>query len=148
MPYTLWHHDQLVGATEFEIKGRRPKQRAGVFRPDPAGIALVPAIAGIHRAIRDFERMVLRRKLGPDETYDAMGTTPEGMRVVECGNVISELQLRDDWGNVVAWETVAILDLTEFSKWRLRNEARALAEKKHRYMISATMKYRDIDLRH
>lgn len=148
MPYTLWHNNQLIGQTDFELRGHAPKQRAGVFRPDPAGLALVPAIAGVHRALFEFERMAARRKLSEDEMIDAMGTTPEGMRVVECGKVISELQLRDDWGNVVAYETVALLDLTQFSKWQLRNEARALAKKKHHYMISATMKYRDLSLQH
>ena len=139
MPWTLWYNHQLIGQTDFEFDGRHPMQRVGVFRPHPHAISLVPALAYVHEALHDFERMVRQRRLSPEEMLDSMGTTPEGIRVAECGEILEHLQLRDDGGLAVACEAIAILDLTEFREGRARNEARSVASGPRRYMISTTM---------
>ena len=147
MPWTLWYHHQLIGQTSFEVQGRHPRQRLGLFRPDPHGASLVPAIAYVHQALREFERMVERRKLTPEEMLDSMGTTPEGQRVAECGEILEQLQLRDDAGSAVACEAIAILDVTEVAEKRdaPREAARDAAKESRRYMISTTISGQDFD---
>jgi hypothetical protein len=110
-----------------------------VFRPDPGGAPLLPAITSVHRAVSAFEELIRQRKLTREQTIDCMATTPEGQRVAECGEIISQLKLRDPGGTVVKWKTIAILDLEEIGHNNLRKPARERVGTE-RFMISATMK--------
>ena len=144
MPWTLWYHHQLIGQTSFELQGRHPRQRLGLFRPDPHGVSLVPALAYVHRALSDFEQMVERRKLTTEEMLDSMGTTPEGKRVAECGEILEQLQLRDDTGSAVACEAIAILDVTGLHAGR-PGEEHGPAREERRYLISTTISGADFE---
>jgi hypothetical protein len=57
MPYTLWSREQLLGETDFEFyKGSGPR-RAGVFRPTPLGVTLLPTLTGIGPALLGFGQL-------------------------------------------------------------------------------------------
>ena len=120
MPFTLWSRDVLVGETDFELGERVGPHRAGVFRPAPSGMMLLPALTAMAPAL--FELGMAARELGlaPDSesedeqaTLDLIESSTAGKKMLASASQIASLELRDGSGKQIAIESILVSDLQE-----------------------------------
>ena len=73
MPYTLWSRKELLGETDFEAHTGFGPRRAGVFRPTPLGVTLLPTLTGIGPALLGFGQLFTSEtsRRGDDADFDA-----------------------------------------------------------------------------
>lgn len=142
MPYTLRLQGVVVGETDFEHKGQRPRQHAGVFRPAPSGMAALPKITGLCAASLAFARVVERTRPSNQAAAIAMiDKTPEGQRLVEHAKVIERLELLDPNDKALAIESIAVSNLQELAELAASKLGKAtLSITAPRYLISATIR--------
>lgn len=142
MPYTLRLQGVVVGETDFEHRGQRPGQQAGVFRPAPSGMAALPHITGMFAASLAFARVVERtRPSNQAATITLLEQTPEGQRLVEHAKVIERLELLDPNGKALAIESIAVTNLQELAELAASRLGKApLSITAPRYLISATVR--------
>jgi hypothetical protein len=150
MPYTLSLHGVVIGETEFEHKGLRPRQHAGIFRPTELGIAVLPQITGMFAASLAFTRVVERRKAEVETADGVIGlleNTPEGQKLIEHAKVIDQLELRDPNGDVLPIESIAVSNLQELARLAASKLGKAsVGDGAPRYLISATIRDRGAPL--
>jgi hypothetical protein len=118
--YTVWMYGQKIGETRFEAlcAGRR---RAGVFHPTEFGIAMLPGITDMFPALVAFRDMCERAGVDVDDdrpetgrdAFEAFKGTPEGKRVVAAARRIAEIEVREETGESIQWESLAISNLEE-----------------------------------
>lgn len=142
MPYTLRLEGVVVGETDFEHKGQRPRQQAGVFRPAPSGMAALPQITGMFAASLAFTRVVERNRTSSQaNAIELLEKTPEGQRLVEHAKVIERLELLDPNGNALAIESIAVSNLQELAELAASKLGKAtLGVTAPKYLISATIR--------
>jgi hypothetical protein len=143
MPYTLTLNGVVIGETDFEHTGRGPRQQAGIFRPTPLGLDVLPQVTGMFAASLAFTRVVEQRK-SEIETADGivalMENTPEGRKLIEHARVIDQLELRDPHGQLLAVESIAVSNLQELAELAASKLGKAVARNAPpRYLISATI---------
>jgi hypothetical protein len=147
MPYTLSLNGVVIGETDFEHKGRGPRQQAGIFRPTPLGLAMLPQVTGMFAASLAFTRVVERRKSeieNADGILTLMENTPEGQKLIEHAKVIDQLELRDPNGCLLAVESIAVSNLQELAELAASRLGKAAAANAApRYLISATIRASD-----
>lgn len=120
MRHTVWYHEQQIGETDFELVARGRK-RAGVFRPTAFGLTVLPAITAIVPALFDFRDMCERsgidtedeRPETADAAMDAFGRTSEGERVMSAVRQVAALEVRDEHGHTMRWESILISDMQQ-----------------------------------
>ena len=144
MPYTLLLHGIVIGETDFEHKGRGPRQQAGIFRPAASGLGLLPKITGMFAASLAFMRVVEKHKSAMDKNgetaLELLEDTPEGRTLVEHAKVIEQLELRDPNGNQLAIESIAVSNLQELATLAASRVGRACAgDVPPKYLISVTV---------
>ena len=144
MPYTLLLHGIVIGETDFEHKGHGPRQQAGVFRPAPSGLDLLPRITGMFAASLAFMRVVERNKAAIDSNdataMDLLEQTPEGRCLVEHAKVIEQLELRDPAGKEMAIESIAVSNLQELAALAASKLGKAsTGDVPPKYLISVTV---------
>jgi hypothetical protein len=145
MPYTLLLDGAVIGETDFEHTGQGPRQRAGVFRPSPQGLPILPQITGMFAATLAFRNAiersgVLQQDRVEDASIDALENTPEGQRLVAHAKVIEQLELRDPDGHRLAIESIAVSDLRELATLAASQWGKgSLSKDAPRYLISATI---------
>lgn len=118
MTYTIWMHGRQIGETAFEYEHDK-RRRAGSFQPTEFGLHVLPSITAMTPALLDFGELCKRGGIDPDNpsdaaavaALDAYGDTPEGQRVIAAAKSISQLQVRDATGSLVAWDFLSITDL-------------------------------------
>ena len=120
--YTVWMYGQMIGETRFEalVAGRK---RAGVFHPTEFGIALLPGITDMFPALVDFKDMCERQGLDVQDdrletgrdAFETLKDTPEGRRVVAAARRIAEIEVREENGECIPWESLAISNLEELA---------------------------------
>jgi hypothetical protein len=148
MRYTLWHRDVLVGETDFGL-GMRGGSRAGVFHPAPSGMAVLPALTAMAPALIGLGEMMERLPLLDEEierdvdgAVEAITSSPEGQRMLRAAEQIAELELRDDNGKHVPFDSILVSDLQEMTAMgaQLRAQPPRGGEGLDpvRYVISAT----------
>lgn len=145
MPYTLLLHGVVIGETDFEHKGQGPRQQAGVFRPSPSGMTVLPQITGMFAASLAFMRVVERNKTSLAQNGDtALGlleSTPEGRRLIEHAKVLEQLELRDPDGKPLAIESIAVSNLQELAALAASKLGKAtLGATAPKYLISVTIR--------
>jgi hypothetical protein len=143
--FTLFHLGQLVGTTEFEHPGSTPNQRLGKFQPTDYGLTVLPRLTGLLEAAFGLKREMERLGIDPEGDADvisaALEEIPDGRRVVDVGRAISEMELRNDNGQVVVFTSLAISDVRQLIA--LAGEVTGSHEDPDdvgdwRYLISAT----------
>lgn len=144
MPYTLLLHGMIIGETDFEHKGQGPRQQAGVFRPSPSGMAVLPQITGMFAASLAFLRVIERNKTAPAHNENTvlalLENSPEGRRLVEHAKVIEQLELRDPNGKPLPIESIAVSNLQELAALAASKLGKAtLGASAPKYLISATI---------
>src|SRR5687768_12867794 len=87
MAYTVWIDGMKVGDTSLELS-HGSGRRAGVFHPSVEGLALLPGITAMARALLDAGRMCRESgidtedpDLDVDSATEAVFATPEGRRI-------------------------------------------------------------------
>lgn len=142
MPYTLLLHGVVIGETDFEHKGQGPRQQAGVFRPSPSGMAVLPQITGMFAASLAFMRVVERNKPSDQDTaLTLLEKTPEGRRLIEHAKVIEQLELHDPDGNRLEIESIAVSNLQELAALAASKLGKdTLGEVPPKYLISVTVR--------
>ena len=143
MPYTLSLNGVVIGETDFEHKGRGPRQQAGIFRPTPMGLEVLPKVTGMFAASLAFTRVLEKRKseiAGADAIAALMENTPEGQKLIEHAKVIDQLELRDPDGHLLAVESIAVSNLQELAELAASKLGKAVARGTPRYLISATIR--------
>jgi hypothetical protein len=144
MPYTLSLNGVVVGETDFEHKGRGPGQQAGIFRPTPLGLDVLPRVTGMFAASLAFTRVVGQRKSeieSAEGIVSLMENTPEGRQLIEHAKVIDQLELRDPDGHLLAVESIAVSNLQELAELAASKLGKAVARNAPpRYLISATIR--------
>jgi hypothetical protein len=142
MPYTLLLHGVVIGETDFEHKGRGPRQQAGEFRPSPSGLEVLPQVTGMFAASLAFMRVVERNT--PSDREGALGlleTTPEGRRLIEHARVIEQLELRDPDGNRLDIESIAVSNLCELAALAASKLGKSnLGDVPPKFLISVTVR--------
>ena len=150
MPYTLWHCGVLIGETDFDEGGRRPPQYAGVFRPTEHGRAVFPRLSGMLTAASGLKDQLEARGLSEDEmssdqVASLIDSTPEGSKVLEIGKALSEVELRDAEGRLLAFKQIAFIDLAELAALSRKlgcneeMEWEALPPEASQYIVSVTL---------
>jgi hypothetical protein len=148
MRYTLWHRDVLVGETDFGL-GMRDGSRAGVFHPAASGMAVLPALTAMAPALIGLGEMMERLPLLDEEiernvdgTVEAITSSPEGQRMLRAAEQIAELELRDDNGKHVPFDSILVSDLQEMTALGAQVRAQPIrggnGRDPVRYIISAT----------
>ena len=142
MPYTLLLHGVVVGETDFEHKGQGPRQQAGIFRPSPSGMAVLPQITGMFAASLAFMRVVERNKPSDQDTALALlEKTPEGRALIDHAKVIEQLELRDPDGNRLDIESIAVSNLQELAALAASKLGRnMLGDVPPKFLISVTVR--------
>jgi hypothetical protein len=144
MRYTVWHGDVLIGETDFGL-GRRGGSHAGVLHPAPSGMAMLPTLTAMAPALlaigeamkslplsdEDIERDV-------DGAIDAFTSSPEGQRVLRAAEQMADLELRDDRGRSVRYDSILVSDLHEMTALGADLRAGKPGGDPIRYIISAT----------
>jgi hypothetical protein len=120
--YTVWMYGQQIGETRFEARcaGRK---RAGVFHPTALGIAMLPGITDMFPALIEFRDMCERRGVDvhddrPEtgrDAFEAFQDTAEGRRVIAAARRIAEIDVRQENGDSIPWESLAISNLDELA---------------------------------
>lgn len=118
MTYTVWMHGRKIGETRFELS-EHFQRRVGAFQPTAHGLTVLPGITNMFPALLDFADMCHRQGFDVNDdwceavsdTASAFSDTPEGQRVLEAAERISEVQVRDPAGRVISWESLAISEL-------------------------------------
>ena len=144
MPYTLSLNGVVIGETDFEHKGRGPRQQAGIFRPTASGLEVLPRVTGMFAASLAFTRVVEQRK-AEIETAESvmflMENTPEGRTLIEHAKVIDQLELRDPAGTLLPVESIAVSNLQELAALAASKLGKAPSrDEPPRYLISATIR--------
>jgi len=157
--YTVWMYGQKIGETRFEA-GAAGRKRAGVFHPTEFGIAMLPGITDMFPALVDFKDMCVREGVDiqddrPEtgrDAFEAFKDTPEGRRVITAARRIAEIEVREQNGDCVAWESLAISNLEELAALASRRASSGPADPMQqsngdpvRYLISLTMATPDGD---
>jgi hypothetical protein len=144
MPYTLSLNGVVIGETDFEHTGRGPRQQAGIFRPTPFGLEVLPQVTGMFAASLAFTRVVEQRKSEIESAEGVMflmENTPEGRKLIEHAKVIDQLELRDPGGQLLSVESIAVSNLQELAELAASRLGRQAASRTApRYLISATLR--------
>ena len=126
MRYTVWIDGTEVGETSFEIR-HGSGRLAGVFHPSAPGIALLPGITAMARALLDTGRMCRENGIDPndpdldaDSATDRVFGTAEGQRVIEAARIAARLELHDARGELVEWDSLLISDMNDFREMSKR----------------------------
>jgi hypothetical protein len=128
MPYTVWLRGEKIGQTMLEYEDTGPR-RAGAFYPTDFGVQVLPSITAMAPALFDFDDLCRRQGLNTEDASPqtasaamaAFGGTPEGQRIMAAAKQIAALEVRDESGRIVRWESLAITDLEwleEFARKR------------------------------
>lgn len=119
--YTVWMYGRLIGEAMLEV-GSTPARRVGAFHPTIFGLSVLPGITDMFPALVAFGEFCRRRKLAgcepdraADETLGAFASTPEGQRVIAAAKQVDQLVVRDAGGRIVAWQSIAITDVEQFT---------------------------------
>jgi hypothetical protein len=121
MRYTVWHRDILIGETNFGL-GDRGSSRAGIFHPTASGMTVLPALTAMAPALlaageamnrfpiaeQDIERDI-------DGAIEAFASSPEGQRVLRAAEQMADVELRDDSGRLVPYDSILVSDVLEMA---------------------------------
>jgi hypothetical protein len=120
MPFTLWKRGMLIGETDFGLAKLGGRRRAGVFHPTPSGMMMLPALTAMAPALFGLgdamERLALSDEAierDPEAALDAFESSPEGQKVLAAAEQIAELELHDENGERVEFESILITDFEE-----------------------------------
>jgi hypothetical protein len=125
--YTIWLNDQMIGETALDMPKITPHKLAGFFRPTEFGLTVLPRITAMVPALFDFGDLCRTSGLPCDVDpeaaaaagFDAFSQSSEGRRLQAAAAVIAQLEVRDDAGHDIAWESILIsdaADILELSK--------------------------------
>ncbi|MDQ3949938.1 MAG: hypothetical protein M3282_06305 [Gemmatimonadota bacterium] len=152
MPFTLWKRGVLTGETDFGLAKLGGRRRAGVFHPTPAGMMVLPALTAMAPALFGLGHAMKRLPLSdeaierdPDAALDAFERSPEGQKVLAAAEQIAELELRDENGKRVEFESILVTDLEELRTLGVGSKANSKGPKGGdpvRYLISVTLRKR------
>lgn len=98
MRYTVWSRDRLLGETDLEFIYREDGFRCGWLHPSELGGRLLPSVTGVPPALRTLYN------IGPDPTARADVAAAVDLEAA------FELQLRGPSGEVIATESIAVID--------------------------------------
>jgi hypothetical protein len=152
MAYTLWHAGVLMGETDFEQNGGHPGQRAGVFRPTAYGRKVLPLVSGLLTAAADLKHELETRGMSEDDmssedVEDIFKITTAGQKVIDIGRNLADVQLRDASGTVLAFSSIAFIDVGELAHLMDRlgccsEEQRDAVDDEHapEFIVSATIR--------
>jgi hypothetical protein len=117
MEFTVWMDGTKIGETALEIS-HGTGRRAGVFHPSASGMALLPGITAMPRALLEAGRMCRANGIDPeDPALDMEGTatavlqTAEGRRIMDAAKIAVRLELHDARGTLVPWDSLLISDM-------------------------------------
>jgi hypothetical protein len=151
MTYTFWHSGILIGESDLDEPTDNPRRRAGVFRPTPYGLEVFPRLGGTLFAGHDLKTYLDANGLDPDEMErdeieELLDTHPAGQRIIEIGRMLSEVEMRADDGQRLAFESIAFMDMQEWEEVfreleaRSADDPRSLRPDGSRYIVSTTLR--------
>src|ERR1041385_7886605 len=116
--YSVWLNDRMIGETAFDLPKLGRRKLAGRFHPTEFGLTVLPSITAMLPALFDFGDLCrnhgLPRDTDPgraaDEGFDLLAETPAGRRLQAAAHVIAQLEIRDDEGYEIVWESILISD--------------------------------------
>ena len=119
MRYTVWMDGTRIGETAFELR-HGGDRRGGVFHPTEPGLLVLPGITAMGPALLDAGRMCRENGIDtedPDLDFETVAQevfgTGEGRHVLEAAKLIARLELRDERGESVRWDSILITDLND-----------------------------------
>jgi len=119
MSYSLYHCGQLVGHTDLGHEGPLPDQRLGVLKATPRGVSILPALVGllsVSMALQDIVPDNEDAKVDLDAMRNALTQSQAGRRAIRLVQQLEKLELRDDSGRRVDFQTISISNLEELTK--------------------------------
>ena len=118
MAYTFFHAGVLIGESNLEESSGKRRQRSGVFRPTPYGLALFPRLSGILSAGEALRAHLDERGLDPDtlaaeQVEELLSDTPFGQKIIDIGRMLSEVEVRASGGQRMEFASIAFNDIEE-----------------------------------
>ena len=119
MSYSVWLDGIRIGDTDLELRhglGRR----GGVFHPTEVGLTVLPGITAMGPALLDLGQLCRENGVNTkdgvdiDRATEGVLGTDAGRRMLAAAEEISRLELHDDAGRIVRWESILISDMTDF----------------------------------
>lgn len=118
MSYSFWHCGVLIGESDLDDRGNRPRQLSGVFRPTSYGIDVFPRLTGILTAGHALKEHLdanglVTEEMEENEIEQVLDTTPAGRKIIDIGRALSEVEVRAPDGRPLEFASIAFIDLTE-----------------------------------
>jgi hypothetical protein len=153
MTYTFWHANILIGESDLTARMPNRRQLGGIYRPTDAGLSLMPLLCSADALGEALKRLFgptgqPSRDLSEDEARELVTGTDDARRVVEYGQVMSELELRAPNGQALEFGSIAFNDLDGFRQLGKQPSppfkavitlARSRGENAPQYIVSATL---------
>ena len=151
MTYTFWHSGILIGESDLEEPTDNPRRKAGVFRPTPYGVEILPRLGGTLSAGHDLKTYLDANGLDPDEMErdeieQLLDTNPAGQKIIDVGRMLSEVEMRAGDGQRMEWASIAFMDVEEMQEFFRTLNGRSgvrplrLTAQPARYVVSATLR--------
>ena len=156
MTYTLWHRGVLIGQTKFEDSERAPQENgrlhlAGVFSPTAYGRRLLPRLCGILAAASELKDELARRGIDADEAdgeqiEQVFDTIAAGARILDIGEALSEVELRDPGGTRLVVSSMGFMDVAELASLSRKLAGRELLDTQQlppgspEFLVSVTLR--------
>lgn len=149
MSYSFWHCGVLIGESDLDDPGNRPRQLSGVFRPTSYGIDVFPRLTGILTAGHALKEHLdvnglVAEDMEKSEIEQVLDTTPAGRKIIDIGRALSEVEVRAPDGRPMEFASIAFIDLMELKAFASKLGDAVPAEPNDwptdspRYTVSAT----------
>lgn len=118
MSYSFWHCGVLIGESDLDDPGNRPRQLSGVFRPTSYGIGVFPRLTGILTAGHALKEHLdanglVAEEMEKSEIEQVLDTTPAGRKIIDIGRALSDVEVRAADGRPLEFASIAFIDLAE-----------------------------------
>jgi len=118
--YSVWKDGKQIGQTDLEFRADK-RRRAGIFRPNDHGVAVLPGICAMLPALMSFGEMCRRRGIRTEDysptgkrfPFEDFVETPEGRAVAKAASHFVGVELRDACGETIRWDVLMISDVAE-----------------------------------